>query len=328
MPGVRRVFRRRPTVRRPTRRRPTVRRPMFRKKFFRPKLRSTYSKRPTDSAAPNWERFVHGKRKKVSTSFVKKVMDAATPMCVDANKGTGRVSLTSGCSYFCPTVLGSGSDIARVTTEIASNNTTRCMFHRMRVQYQLSNSTTCNVNLRVYDCVTRHDVPYNDSESTQQAISTIISQGFTDAAYTGGVTDTTLTLFQCPRFCENFKIRKVRTYEMRPGEQLNFLLDDPKRHYININRIYSQTGQLLTYVSGVSQFLMFQLWGKPVHDSTSPTQITTSAAAIDGTFEEVYEFKFINPATQSIYAHGSYGTVTTAKEINELTAVSSGIGTT
>lgn len=91
------------------------------------------------------------------------------------------------------------------------------------IQYQLTSQSQGFVNVSMYSCVFRKDVPLLAADSFSNVVN-LLSDGFLEQGITDGLARDELTPFNSIKFCEYVKILKVKKFLLPPGQQRSFVI--------------------------------------------------------------------------------------------------------
>lgn len=250
--------------------------------------------------------FKHGKSMKVSPAFLNKVKIASSNLNSSIFKAVANITQTKGLGiYFGSTMTYDNGSIYAIFNNIGgggagTNATTKYTIESLTQSTLLTNNDNAAVNVRVYECVARYDIP---SVAAQDTPLESLTLGFTAAAYTNGATDSGSTAFQSPAFTSRYKILNVKMVKFQPGETKTFTLSEQSPVLINIARwISGPTGAATNLIAGLgrkSMFLMFQAWGEVALDSAALTHVGLTGVNMSLHATTRYNYRWTQDSTNT-----------------------------
>lgn len=269
--------------------------------------------------------FTHGRPRRISPKFAKKVIAAITKEDSEVFEST--VQLTSsigGAAYWCPQLLNDPVDWNILIGNALTASTARIQINNSSMTYQFKNMQNSNAFMHIYECVARNDVPYIAGTFTTPL--NYLNQGFTDNSFTNAKTTIKFQPFQSPSFCTRFRVVHQRKIDFGPGGTEMVTLNVGYPITVNQERIYAAgTGaggqKLLEAVRGHTRFFLFKIWGDVVDDATTPSLVSVDAVKISAVVQKQYNYKYVQDAVSTIYYSGGLGAVAAPKHIDELTGV-------
>ena len=104
--------------------------------------------------------------------------------------------------------------------------TTKIFIHQYTVSAKITNTETGPCDLIEYRCAARRDQPYHNDNQPLSGANLLARDGFLDASYNTAsgmgaaqaYTQFGVGLFTNPAWCRQYRIRKVRTMTLAPGE--------------------------------------------------------------------------------------------------------------
>lgn len=273
--------------------------------------------------------FSHGRKIHTSQHFIKKVREACSNVNTHLVKNfTTSSSVGNGCSYSYLNMLNDPLDFIKIAVDINSYNTInestlKYLLRDSKITYQLVNQTNLPMNLRIYECVPRNDVPV--MPSIYASVQSILLNSDSDVGDSGLDLDIAGTLFQNTVFCTYFKIIHTRTIIMQPGENKSINIFHNTPSVINMERVRvtggSDTTNKLMAMRGLSKFCVFQNWGSIVDNGAADTFVGVSASKLDILCQVSYKFQWTPDTLTNVFTTGTYGAVSAPTTINELTGV-------
>lgn len=204
--------------------------------------------------------------------------------------GTGRQG-TIGFNFLSKTDLTTIQTTCNGGT--ATNNAVRCFLGHVKSKASFKNQSNCVCKLILYDLVCKRTAPSTSMDDPREPWT----QGYID--FGGGVTinmvNNTPTL--SPEFRNQWSIKKVTTVMLEPGQQHDHT------HYRTINRVVDSTvwahapGESVAYLTSA---LMATFHGSLIHESATPTTVSTADVRIDYMIHEEFGFGYIARNTPSL----------------------------
>lgn len=252
----------------------------------------------------------HGSQMQMSKDFIRKVRQAVSSVNTYQLVTPSAILSPIGQCIYSFTTLNQCSDLLAIAALIPStNNTQKYTLLDSEVDCNITNQSSGQAYLRVYEVIPRHDCP--------GALGNVLAplyQGFTDTGYAANSTNINSTAFQSPQFTTWYKILKVRTIEFAPGQNMKLTLKDLKSRVINLEHL-----QTTAYLAGVMRSFVFQQWGQAVNDSVTKTNVSTDATKFDFVFTSRYHYTYTPDTTNTVTNAGTLGTVNVAEYIQPLT---------
>ena len=208
-----------------------------------------------------------------SLSFIKKVKDAISNSNAYTQQDSG--FFTNGynqSAYAIPSYPPCWySHLNTIGASISTSKTLKYEVTGYNLNTSISNSCNADMNLRVYECCARKDVPLG---SAYVSLSQIMQQGFLDAGNIGASTAIGGTLFESSAFCSWVKVCKVTNHVLKPGVTTNFRLSYNRPFMVNMDHI-NVTGSGIVMHPKPTNFFVFQFWGEPAVDDTATSNVVT-----------------------------------------------------
>lgn len=172
---------------------------------------------------------------------------------------------------------GDGTSLQDMFTQtglVSTNN--RLFVESTLMKFNLTNQSTSVINLRILDCVYRHDMNYGD---TDQDPDVLFQRSVADL--TVSMTDNTVgvTPFIGGRFGEMVKINRVRNYTLNPGQIRHHTVYAKEDWMVPRYRMYKNVD--LQTIAKRTKFTMFIAWGMPVNSALTKTDIGTAPVGVD-----------------------------------------------
>jgi hypothetical protein len=245
--------------------------------------------------------------------IAKSVLDALANNHYVTNGGvqmTCGVGVQSGLAL----IMGNTTDLNSLASkvQVGSASTAEQMFlQSMTAELQIRSACTYTSNLTVYDIVPRRDCYTAVIGDPLTAWST----GIVDELAAGLYTDIGSTPIQSDLFCQFFEIVNTHKVEILPGGTYTHkVYSEPniKLHNEVLSRVTSA-------IRKVTVFTLLVLSGGPAHDSTTKTQVSSSAASLDIIQKKTYNVKYLLDNTTSYFRNISLPTSFTvgAEVVNE-----------
>lgn len=199
--------------------------------------------------------------------------------------GSARLTGTPGAQ--APAVLQSlfhYTDLNAISQKVNSNQTNKVLFQSVSSEALLTNQDTGNVNVVLYDIIARRDLSTQTNLATPLAAwqNSYSDEGGSNANYSViGATP-----FSSDLFTQFFKVVKVTHITLGQGQS--------HTHRIKYTPNRLVDGELINYnTNGLKQLTCFTMavaYGMPYNDSTTKSQVSTGATAIDFVVRKQYQY--------------------------------------
>lgn len=192
--------------------------------------------------------------------------------------------------------LGGASNLNSLATkvQVGSASTAEQMFlQSMTNNLQLRSAATYTSNVTIYDVVPRRDLYTAVIGDPLTAWST----GIVDELAAGLYTDIGNTPIQSDLFNQFFKIVNTHKVEILPGgTYTHSVYSEP-----NIKLHSEVTSRVTSGLRNLTVYSMIVLSGGPAHDSTTKSQVSSSATALDIIQTVTYNVKYLLDNTTSYF---------------------------
>lgn len=239
--------------------------------------------------------YKHGRLQKIKKSFQKKVLACTSNInrWIANNsyliRGTG-----SQASWFEGDILYDNTSVTPIYNTIdlsATSGDQRCTFRSFTTRISLTNQTTFDVNCRIYECIARHDIPAGNGPLTD------LQQGFLEVG-SNAQANPAFTVFDCPRFCQMYRVLKTNLVRFRAGETKNFTISDLGTHVLSYNRWFLNGTLKTNLLGGLSRFLLFQQWGAPACKHGDDTTLGYSVPELQYVEQVEVQYQFLDPISR------------------------------
>lgn len=221
--------------------------------------------------------------------------------------GPGDIQDALSKGYQAATSRGSGNDAAGVTITGAAGNVYdghgwegKINFYSYDAMLKLKNSAQFQVNLQVYECIARQNIP---ATATNPTVQDIFSNGwkkhYPSATY-GNMNETNedATLYMNPDFCHWFKIQKVRNVVLKAGEILEMNLTHAMPRCVNTLLLGNDPNYLA--LGGFTRAVVIKQLGSLVHvtrtiGGTATEGVDCGGSQIDIRWMRKYRWNALNP---------------------------------
>lgn len=207
--------------------------------------------------------FHHGKPQRINSKFRSRVINSigAPQETVFKNVGTYSAPATTSQNtavYFGSPIMYSVADLSQfLPSPFAA---TRIQMMHCHQSTTITNSSNAQAEMRIYECQSRYDIPWNSA--TSWPIS-VLTNGFLSSGDAGQINDPTSTPFQSSDFVATWKILRTRMVKFNPGEQKEFTLSDDYPWNLNGGRYYTDVNTAQILCPGKKgRFLLFQAHGQ------------------------------------------------------------------
>lgn len=294
--------------------------------------RKSYGKSAVRSAAGGLREkmvFSHGHKSVMAKSKARRIIESITPVNTYLVQSTSQITVSSfGQCNYGNYIVGFPSDYNLIMNLDSSLNqkSAKAVLRSQSQTLEMVNMSNTTCYARVYEYVFRHDLPAFQSggaifNSYANFASNMIQGGFADAVNVIPYTTLSSTIYENPSFCSWCKVINQRMLEFSPGQVIQIDQFDQKAKSLNAN-IFG-TSSLFTSnpffaMKGYTKGILIQVWGQPVDDTTTNTQVSTDKVKLSVLQKVTYKYQWVLDANPSAYIATGLGSVTTAQSINEL----------
>lgn len=158
---------------------------------------------------------------------------------------------------------------------VPNQNLTRNIYvDKLDWEFEFSNVYQIPAHVELYECISRRD--HNESPYTRiseglnrEALSTTLAN---PAYQTYGVTP-----FDSSAFCQYFKVLKKTSFMLNPGRIYKHTMKHQIKKKFNAEDL--DTGN--QYLKGFTRILLIRLYGSPVNDDVTKTNVLPGTVALD-----------------------------------------------
>lgn len=181
-------------------------------------------------------------------------------------------------------------DIANLTSG-SINKTFKTLLESVTENTIFRNQDANDCYMTLYDIVSRRDL--NSSVTNDLTPSSCFYNAMADTGASSLMAlQVGVTPFSCPRFCELYQVMKV-THIILPAGATH----EHRVHY-EPNRLFnSEIAQDAQNIKGLTRWTMAVLYGAPINDSTTLTQVATGACNVDYVLTKQYKYTYLLDAT-------------------------------
>lgn len=266
--------------------------PFRRRSFKRHSATGMRGMRKSGSGGVSYTRYNHGPRRSKG-KFQSKVMKAASAVNLGRATGTMRIEAplntqgVVGRQWLTGRNEGIGISVDELLSQTASTAiNSRLFIEDVKMDYTMTNQSTSQIHLHVYDCTYRNDIDYGD---TDQNPVTLFQRSVVDVSTSCTSTQLGITPFHGGRFGEHIKIDKVRKYIMNPGQVRQHKVYS-KENWMCPRYRWDKTDLDIQAIARRTKATLFIAYGMPCNATTDPTNVGTAPAGVDIVW--LYEAKY------------------------------------
>lgn len=214
---------------------------------------------------------------------------------------------------------------AKITGDTAANLSQKFFFQQATLDYKLINQDNGYQYITCYYCVVRNDIPYETSAGGTNSPLNWLEDGwvqsstsYTTGTFTYANAPQWLTPFMSTSFCSRFKVYKITTLKMLPGDNVSLRLSDRRPRMINMGKYVDPTDQTTTMLTAPiiysmikgARFILFKQHGELCNDTTTKTDVGTSTPKV--TLQTVHktEYKWVADLSSNWYYANAIGYTT------------------
>lgn len=198
----------------------------------------------------------------------------------------------------------------------SGSNTQRIFLRSIEQEYMISNASSANVFLKIYECTARQDITANSGSPVLNIVQWNPAGAFDQGVYDVNTGMSAMTLgttpFQSQFFTNIWKVDKIYNIELGAGRSHKHLSKYSPNRLIDESR--SSRNSIL---KGVTRSIMILAFGSPINDTTDNTKVSTSLIALNIVRKQVAKVQSINPQGLVYFNQQSLGTVAQAEHIDE-----------
>lgn len=266
--------------------------------------------------------FKDGKKAKLAGRILKslqplRVMNQATSGRLEGSIGTQAVVSERFLT------VGQISDLfAQLTT--GGSNTQRIFVRKVTADFLISNATSSNTFVRLYELVARRDFAINTNSSGALATPMwtpegAFDQGMYDVSSSTSNAATALgsTPFQSKLFTQLWKVKKIFNLELGAGRSHKHSTTYDVNRFVD-ETIMGTSGARRNYIlRGITRAIMIVTYGGPVNSDALDTNVSTAKAALNYVRTDRHYCHVVDPQGQQYYRISTLPTFTDAQEIDE-----------
>lgn len=259
-------------------------------------------------------------RKSYRCRLAKKILKELAPMRVNVQTSAERMStLAYGKQKATAVLQFPCSQITQAFTNLvdsSSSNTQSVLLRSIEQEYMISNASSANAFVKIYECTCRNDFNVGTTSPTLAIPINNPAGSFDQGVYdiNSGMDAMTLgvTPFQSQLFTQLWRVDKIYHVELGAGRthkhlsrfSPNTVVHEP-RSARNVN------------LEKVTRAVLILAYGSPINDTTTNSAVSTSLIALNIVRKETTKFQFMNPQGSVYYNQQSLGTVAQAEHIDE-----------
>lgn len=196
------------------------------------------------------------------------------------------------------------------------SNTQQCILRSIEQEYMISNASSTNVFIKIYECTARNDF-FSTTNSTSLGLSIWHPTGaFDQGVYdvNNGMNANTLgiTPFNSQLFTNNWIVDKIYHVELGAGRSHKHLSRFSPNRMVLESRVSRNS-----ILKGVTRAVMILAYGSPINDTTNNTLVSTSHVELNIVRKQVSKIQFLNPQGQVFFNVQGLQAVTVAEHIDE-----------
>lgn len=259
-------------------------------------------------------------RKSYRMKLSRKILKDLTPIRVNVQTSAERLS-TAAYGIQKPTSILQFpcSQIAQAFTNLVDSSsalTQQVFLRSIEQEYMISNASSANVFVKIYECTARNDFNLTTTSSVLGVAINQPSGAFDQGVYDVNTGMSSLTLgvtpFQSSLFTQNWIVDKIYHVELGAGRTHKHLSQFSPNTIIHESRSSRNVN-----LEKVTRGVMILAYGSPINDTTSSSAVSTSLIALNIVRKETSKFQFINPQGQVYYNQQGLGTVALGEHIDE-----------
>lgn len=259
-------------------------------------------------------------KKSYRCRLAKKVLKELAPIRVNVQTSAERMStLAYGKQKAAAVLQFPCSQITQAFNSLVdgSGSQTQSVFLRsIEQEYMISNASSANVFVKIYECTCRNDFGVGTPSPTLGIPINNPAGAFDQGVYDVNSDMDSMTLgvtpFQSQLFTQLWRVDKIYHVELGAGRthkhlsrfSPNTVVHEP-RSARNVN------------LEKVTRGVLILAYGSPINDTTTNTSVSTSLIALNIVRKETTKYQFMNPQGSVYYNQQNLGIVVQAEHIDE-----------
>lgn len=164
------------------------------------------------------------------------------------------------------------ADLVTYATNVLNNKTTQLYVDKVKSFMEIKNNGNAGCKVWLYDLIARQDHSINPSTAWGTG------EGTDQGAGAGTANSPYQTPFQSREFCVLWKVKKVTSLILAPGETHQHYVNYYPRLYISAERVNNEGA---SFLKGISHAQMLVVMGSLDNDSVTKTQISYGVATVN-----------------------------------------------
>lgn len=198
----------------------------------------------------------------------------------------------------------------------SGSNTQRLFLRSIEQEYMISNASSTNVFIKIYELTARQDITLGGSSPVLGIIEWNPAGAFDRGVYDVNTGMSAMTLgttpFQSQLFTNVWKVDKIYHVELGAGRSHKHLSK------YSPNKIVDETRSSRNHIlKGVTRAVMILAFGSPINDTTNNTLVSTSIIGLNIVRKQVARIQSINPQGLVYYNQQGLSTVAQAEHVDE-----------
>jgi len=240
--------------------------------------------RKSQSMFEGTSKFVYryGKRRRIRTK--------TAPLYLYRNSG-GRITGTEGLQTVNNLLeMYDYNDLVTIDNQLPSGSNQYTVHNGGKLRVDFTNQSQAPVEIKLYHVLTKKDQTLGNSPRQLWDDGLSSQTGATDPHTFLGATP-----YKSQQFTQFYKIKRTTKFVLAPGGNHTV--------YVNAN-VYTQMREarfrtgLNLYFAGLTYTMLAVMRGFPLNDSTTTTDVTTAAVAVDYIWNKTYDFTYLERQSQ------------------------------
>lgn len=286
------------------------------------RTRRLFQRVPTvgNGSSQSWFRSGRGPKK------LGKMLKALQPARVMNQTTSTRIESSIGTQLAYADNFGTAGQIQDYFKELTTDGsfTQRLYLKKITADYLISNATSSNTFIRIYELIARKD--FNVTTTSQGAYSSLaiwspvgaFDQGLYDINSSQNATLLGASPFHSKLFTNLWKVKKVFSVELGSGRSHKHTTSYNINKMIAEDRVGKDTSSRRCQIlGGVTRAVMIIAYGAPVNSDANDANVSTAKSALNVVRMDRHEIHSVDPQGSKIYRISTLPTFTDAQEVDE-----------
>lgn len=263
-----------------------------------------------------------------------KLLKQLQPARVMNQTTSQRLESTIGTQCVTSDIFGSTGQVQDYFAQLTSggSNTQRLYIKKITADYLISNATSSNTFLRIYELMARRDfnaINATGSQTLSEGAYSSTPLWHPTGAFDQGIYDITTSSsnaatglgaspFQSKLFTSNWKVMKCYNIELGSGRSHKHTTTYNLNTMISEDRVGKDVASRRCQIlGGITRAVMIVAYGAPVNSDANDANVSTAKSALNIVRMDRHEVHSVDPQGGKVYRISTLPTVTDPQEVDE-----------